>query len=80
MKLGFVSINKIDEENSSLEIIENVNSLREAVAVAFFKKDVDLNDPIVADDLDSIISNFVEYPHAFVWGGDDEVAHYFFKM
>ena len=80
MKLAFVSINKLDEENSSHQIIDNVNSLREAVAVAFLNKDVDLNDPIVSEDVDSIVSNFVEYPHAFVWGGDEEVSHYFFKI
>lgn len=80
MKLAFVSIDKNDGENSSHEIIENVNSLHEAVAVAFFKKDVDLNDPIVAEDLNSIVSCFVEYPHAFVWDGNEEQMQIFFKM
>lgn len=80
MKLVFVNINKLDGSQSDCTILENVATLREAIMLSFFKKDVDLSSPDVIADATDIESCFVEHPHAFVWDGNEELVQIFFKM
>lgn len=78
MNLVYVTVNKLDPEQSECQIINGVKSLRDAVKVAFFGQDVDFLQPMVSSDLEEIVSSFEEHPDKFVWDVNEDSMHIFF--